>query len=92
MERPFRRKPVESSAYFLNLIAYIHQNPQKHGIVDRFEDWPWSSYGAFLRDDETRLQREIALNWFGGRHGFIEFHQSYADEGVISGLIENDFL
>lgn len=92
MERPFKRKPVEDSVYFLNLIAYIHQNPQKHGIVDNFEDWPWSSYGAYLKDSDTRLQKEIVFDWFGGKQDFLDFHQIEADECQISALVADDLL
>jgi putative transposase len=28
---------------------YIHQNPVKHGYVQRMEDWAFSSYGFYLR-------------------------------------------
>jgi putative transposase len=40
--------PVASDAYFVWLIAYIHRNPQKHGLVGDFGDWPYSSYHTFL--------------------------------------------
>ncbi|HRI28948.1 MAG TPA: hypothetical protein PK715_12885, partial [Chitinophagales bacterium] len=43
-ETPFRRKPVESSRYLNQVIAYIHQNPQKHRLVANFVDYPHSSY------------------------------------------------
>ena len=40
-ETPFGREIVDSDAYFLALIAYIHRNPQKHGLVDDFREWKW---------------------------------------------------
>ena len=42
----FGRIEVTSERYFTNLILYIHLNPQKHGFVKDFRDWPWSSYWA----------------------------------------------
>ena len=30
------------------VMGYIHQNPVKRGLVERPEDWPWSSYGAWM--------------------------------------------
>lgn len=42
-EERFGRIEVTSDAYFAGLIFYIHFNPQKHGFVKDFREWPWSS-------------------------------------------------
>jgi REP element-mobilizing transposase RayT len=73
-ERPFHRNPVNSNAYFINLINYIHQNPQKHKLVDDFRDWKWSSYAAYCSDQPTNIQRAEVFAWFGGRGNFEESH------------------
>ncbi|MGH1365944.1 MAG: transposase [Calditrichia bacterium] len=44
MEKPYRRKLIDSDYYFLKLITYIHLNPQKHQQVTDYRLWPWSSY------------------------------------------------
>jgi len=31
-------------------VDYVHYNPLKHGLVERLEDWPWSTYHRYLRD------------------------------------------
>jgi len=30
-------------------LDYIHHNPVKHGLVARTRDYPWSSFGSFVR-------------------------------------------
>jgi len=30
-------------------VDYIHWNPVKHGLVPRVRDYPWSSFGRFVR-------------------------------------------
>jgi len=30
-------------------LDYIHFNPVKHGLVERVQDWPWSSFHRFAR-------------------------------------------
>jgi putative transposase len=40
---------------FYARINYIHWNPVKHGLVDRPEDYPFSSYRTFLEDSESLL-------------------------------------
>jgi putative transposase len=32
-------------------VDYIHYNPVKHGLVERVEDWPWSTYHRYIRED-----------------------------------------
>jgi putative transposase len=89
-QRPFGRIPVTSPAYFLRLVAYIHQNPQKHGFVDDFRDWPYSSYSWILSDKPSRVKREELLDWFGSREGFVEFHRQVVKETEISSLLPED--
>lgn len=74
-ERPFHRKQIDNQAYFLNLITYIHQNPQRHGLVKDFRDWKWSSYSAFGSDQPSNIQREQVIAWFGGPADFLEAHE-----------------
>ncbi|MHC4639891.1 MAG: REP-associated tyrosine transposase [Planctomycetota bacterium] len=31
-------------------VDYIHYNPVKHGLVQRVEDWPWSTYHKYARE------------------------------------------
>ena len=36
-------------------IDYIHMNPVRRGLVERAEDWPWSSAAWYLRGGECPL-------------------------------------
>jgi len=87
----FARIEVTSDTHFTNLIFYIHFNPQKHGFVNDWRDWPWSSYSAFMSGQPTQLQRGEVLDWFGSRERFAEFHGGAVDERLIAPLIEGDF-
>jgi putative transposase len=77
-ERPFKRVPIKDEGHLLTVIPYIHQNPAKHGFVDDFRDWPWSSYWDLLAKTPTLLNRPDCLNWFGGHQPFIASHR-FAD-------------
>ena len=89
-EHRFRRLEVTSETYCLRLVHYIHFNPQKHGFVTDFRDYPYSSYRALLSDKPTRLQREHVLDWYGGRVAFDAVHQTLSDEKAIWALIMED--
>jgi putative transposase len=45
--------------YLLNLIAYIHQCPQSHGVVSEYRFWPFSSYNAYQRRDRRSLLARV---------------------------------
>lgn len=90
-ETPFRRKQVVSDAHFYRLVAYIHLNPQKHGFVDDFREWNWSSYGALISEAETHLGRAEVMDWYGGQDAFAEYHQQPLDEvGIVEWIGEDD--
>lgn len=74
--KPFKRKRIDSNEYLSHAIAYIHQNPQLHGLVENFRDYKWSSYLSIISDFHTLLDRQKVLDWFGGKDPFIDFHDS----------------
>ncbi len=73
--RPFKRVPVNNEAYLIQLIVYIHQNPQKHGFVVDFKGWDHSSYHSMIGNNSTRLAKDKVLQLFGSRDDFIRIHQ-----------------
>ena len=90
LQRPFGRIEVESEPYFIRLVTYIHHNPVKHGFVDDFHDWPYSSYNAILATKPSHVERATVLDWFGGKDAFIEAHEQTPLESEISWLIGDD--
>ena len=90
-QRPFGRIEVTSDSYFMQLVTYIHQNPQKHGFVSDFRTWPYSSYQALLSTNPTRLQRDDVLAWFKGMDHFEDVHRYEVDERKIAPLVPDDF-
>jgi len=90
-QNPFGRILVDSDAYLVYLITYIHQNPQKHGFVDDFRVWPYSSYHAMLSEKPTHLEREEVLAWFAGPTAFQASHQQEVDTHRLGPLVPDDF-
>lgn len=86
-QRPFKRIPVDSEAYLMRLIVYIHQNPQKHGFESDFRNWNYTSYHSMISDLPTRLQREKVLQLFGSREDFIRIHKEIEP---LTGFDEED--
>lgn len=53
-----------TSDYATTVFHYIHQNPMKAGLVNRMEDWPFSSFSDYagLRNG-TLCKQELAYQW-----------------------------
>ncbi len=79
-EHPFHRVMVKSDRQFWRVVAYIHQNPQKHRFTRDFREWKWSSYQGILSDQPTRLQREEVLAWFGGKDQYVELNSQWVKD------------
>jgi len=80
----FERSLVDSNEYFARLIAYIHNNPVHHGFVENLNDWPHSSWHAYVFDKSTRINKEGGMAWFGSRENFAEAHREINMEKLIS--------
>ncbi|GAB3971422.1 hypothetical protein GCM10028806_21460 [Spirosoma terrae] len=89
-EKNFRRKWVNSDQYFTALVAYIHRNPQAHGMCTDFTQYPYSSYQRITDPKPTRLMKQSVLNWFGGSEPYYQFHQNCGQSGLIDDLIIDD--
>ena len=46
-------------------LRYIHRNPVKRGLVERPEDWLWSSFHHYLTGEEGMV--EIESHWTATR-------------------------
>ena len=76
--RPFGRKEIKTTEYANSLIRYIHKNPEHHGFVAAFEDWPYSS---FMK--ERSLPKQIPLSLpllWDVFESFDEYKQSHFKE------------
>jgi putative transposase len=71
-ERPFWQAHyydfnVSSDAKFVEKLRYIHRNPVVRGLVEKPEDWAWSSYRHYQTG--ARGTVEIESEWTAGRRG-----------------------
>ena len=41
-------KPVPSDRYLITLLTYIHQNPVRSDLVEKAEEWKFSSYQDYM--------------------------------------------
>ena len=42
----YKSFPVQDDSYYLTVMRYVESNPVRAEIVDKVEDWPWSSFAV----------------------------------------------
>ena len=88
-EGRFQTRLVDSDAYLLQLTRYIHLNPVKAGLVQRPEDWEFSSYQDYVDLRRGTLpQRDVVLQQAGTVLAYRQFVESAAiDTSSIQHLL-----
>ena len=80
---------VDTSSYLLQVSRYIHRNPieTKNAVVRALEEYPWSSYPAYITDGQpiTGLNRDLVYTELGHRDHF-KAYQSYVMAGNDDGI------
>ena len=87
---PFRAKHVNQNDYLVHLSRYIHLNPVTDGLVQRPEDWEFSSYRGYIGVRHGTLPTpEIVLSQFPSRDAYRKFVESYTvdDREIIADLL-----
>ena len=85
-----KRIRVTDDDYFIQLVAYIHLNPIKHGLSDNLS-YPYSSYNAMISNKKTLIKREDVLNYFEDIENFKYWHnfQKIKHKSIIQ-LMDDD--
>jgi len=76
-QHPFGRIPITSDQQLWAVVAYIHQNPQKHHLVDDFRKWKHSSYHNIVSTQPSILEKSEVLEWFGGIDQYRLLHSEW---------------
>ncbi len=82
-ESDYKIKKIDSDTYLTHLSRYIHINPVKDKLVQRPEDWAFSSYRDFvgLRNG-TLPEPGVILDSFASVEEYIKFVNEYSDKDV----------
>ncbi len=80
-QKPFKRIRINDDSHLQQAIIYTHANPQKHGVVDDYRLYPYSSYHSICNRYEENSYREV-LNFFGGLTLFKKIHAEQIGSSV----------
>ena len=81
LQGAFKAVHIKSEEQFLHITRYIHLNPFVADLCRKPEDYPWSSYPAYLSKKEGVINTEPILSFFKSATAyktFIEDHSNYA--------------
>lgn len=90
-EHPFGRVPITDDRQFWRVIAYIHQNPQKHKFVQDFRDWKYSSYGVILSTKHTIVNRSKIMKYFGNKDDYLSLHNDWVADAQSKWFADDDY-
>ena len=69
-----KAKHIDNENYLLTVMTYIHQNPLRHKLINKLEDWPYSSYLDLVNKRTGTLpNKEIILDIFNTIEEFEDF-------------------
>ena len=54
-------RAMRSDRHFWATLNYVHHNPVRHGYVERWTEWPWSSASEYLTQTGAEEAKRI---WF----------------------------
>ncbi len=75
----YKSEAVEVDSYFLNLIRYVHQNPIKAGLTQNLAQYPYSSYRAYLGQQDGLTQTSFLFEMMD-EGAFEAFHVELEQE------------
>jgi putative transposase len=92
-QHPFGRVPITTDKQFWNVIAYVHQNPQKHKFVRDFREWKYSSYGVILTTNgkPVLVNCNEVMKWFGTREDYLSLHNQWVTDAQAKWFSGDDF-
>jgi len=86
-EQRYKAFVVDKDNYLLQVSRYIHLNPVASKLVQRPQEYKWSSYRAYVQDKTgSGLHREIILDQLGGKgRERVARYREYVEGGVKRG-------
>jgi len=93
----YRSEPIEKESYFFAAIRYVHNNPVAAGITDNVSKYPWSSYHAYVNNDNRIVDIDTLLDYFSkdretAINQFKDFSNKTDNTILIDEELEREYL
>jgi len=70
----YKRLQINDQDYLKYAIFYTNYNPEKHGLIEDFKEYRYSSFKAFIGSTPTKMNRELVYELYGGKNSFLNYH------------------
>ena len=77
----FNSQYIYNKDYLLKCLKYIHMNPVKANIVDKPEEYSYSTYSNFLKKDGI-INDEVIIKIFGDVNNYLERFMNISNEEI----------
>jgi len=71
----YQARFISDESYLLQVLRYIHLNPEEAGLCEHFARHRWSSMQDYINADSTIVNIDEMLNRFISFDDFINFHE-----------------
>ena len=71
-QRRFYEHTCRDETDLKRCLDYLHVNPLRHGLVNRVQDWPWSTFHRFVKLGEYPPNWGDASIWHGDEFSQFE--------------------
>lgn len=80
----YKGKLIGDDLYMLEVSRYVHLNPVKAKIIDKPENYRWSSYNTFIGEKEDEfINPDIVLNYFKEENKYKLYKEFVVGEGSV---------
>ena len=78
----FKSEPIENDEYFLTALRYIHQNPVKAGVVEKIDEYEYSSYNEYIDRESSLIDKDFVYSILN-KEKFEEFNKEITDDACL---------
>ena len=82
----YKSEVVEKEAYLLIVLRYIHQNPIKAKMVNKIEEYKWSSYNQYVIEYDNRnteVNTDIIMDYFKDKESFERYMNEESNDKCL---------
>ncbi len=83
----YKASVIRNELYLLKVLAYIHQNPVKAGMVKKVEDYKWSSDKFYRRKSDGFIETKMIIEMI--EEGYGKSNKKYED--IMNEVEETDY-
>jgi len=88
----FKSEPIEDERYLMSVIRYVHNNPVKAKIVEKPDQYKWSSFRSYISPEKTTIaEARYILGMIGGNlNEAIQEFKRFSNEQDDANYIDED--